>query len=156
MSEPHRIDRCMESFRQAEINDLYARDSALGRPFPPRPAVAAYQLGLVRIDEHQICRLQIAVNQSSLFGRRQRSGDLLGDNNRRAGIERPGASHALLERLALDQFHRVKALACLLANAELEHSSDVLVPHRGGRASFAQKTFAGFLASPGDAEPDDF
>jgi hypothetical protein len=47
-------------------------------------------------------------------------------------------------------------LACLLADSELEDSSNVLVSQRGGRAGLAPKTFAGLLASPGDAELDDF
>jgi hypothetical protein len=41
-------------------------------------------------------------------------------------------------------------------NAELEHSSDVLVPQCGGRARFAQKTFASLFAPAGDRAPDDF
>jgi hypothetical protein len=46
------------------------------------------------------------------------------------------------KRLALDQFHRIEALPCFLANAELEYGSDILVSQRrDARLRFAQKTF---------------
>jgi hypothetical protein len=107
-------------------------------------------------DEHQICRLQIAVNHSALFRRFQCSGDLLGDVNGSADIQWPRATNAFLKRLALDQFHRVEALPCLLANSELEYGGDVLVSQRGGHAGFAHKKFVDLGASPGHADLNDF
>src|ERR1051326_3684348 len=47
------------------------------------------------------------------------------------------APNAFLQRLALDQFHGVKELPCVLGDSELEHRGDVLVSQRGGSARFA-------------------
>ena len=82
-------------------------------------------------------------------------GDLLRDGDRSACIEWPGAVNAFIKCLALDQFHRVKILACLLANSELVDGGDVLVPQRCGCAGFAHKTFAGVGASLGAIGFDD-
>src|SRR5262249_31316416 len=76
-----------------------------------------------------------------LFRDRQCRGDLLRNVNGSADIERPRAANPLIKGLALDQFHRVKILACLLANSEFVDGGDVLVSQRGGRAGFAYKTF---------------
>src|SRR5262249_10162115 len=56
---------------------------------------------------------------------------------------------------ALDQFHRVKALPCLLTNSELENGSDVLVSKSGRGASLAQETFSGFATFGANAELND-
>src|SRR4030095_14394106 len=95
------------------------------------------------------------MDQSVLFRGGQCGGDLLRDIDGSADTERPRAVNTFLERLALDQFHRVKALPRLLANSELENGSDVLVSQHGGHAGFAHKTFAGLGASPGDADLND-
>ena len=81
--------------------------------------------------------------------------DLLCDADSGARIEWPGAVNAFLKGLSLDQFHRVKILACLLANSELVDSGDVLVSQRCGGAGFAHKTFAGVGASLTDVDFND-
>ena len=58
-------------------------------------------------------------------------------------------ANAFFKRLALDQFHRIEALPCFFANAELEYGSDILVPQRCGCARFVQKTFQGLGALRG-------
>src|SRR5215475_12968664 len=95
------------------------------------------------------------MNQAAFFGGTQCSSDLLCDTNCRARIEWPGATNAFLERFALDQFHRVKALPCLLTNSELENGSDVLVSKSGRGASLAQETFSGFATFGANAELND-
>src|SRR5262245_142176 len=152
MSEASGISWHMESLSQAEVDDFYGRDGTLRRS--DGPAVRAYHL--FHIDEHQICRLQIAVDHAAFFCCDQRGCHFLCDANRSANIQRSRASHAFLERLALDQFHRVKELARLLVNAELEHGGDVFVSQRRSRARFAQKTFARGVARLGAGEPDEF
>jgi hypothetical protein len=95
------------------------------------------------------------MNQAALFRCGQCRGDLLRNLDRGAAVERPRSTNVFLERLAFDQFHRVKALSCLLANSELEHGGNVLVSQRSCCASFTDKTLTGSSASPGDSDRND-
>jgi hypothetical protein len=58
--------------------------------------------------------------------------------------------NAFIKGLALDQFHRVKILACLKAHSELVDGGDVFVSQCCSRARFADKAFAGVGASLSD------
>src|SRR5438094_565524 len=95
------------------------------------------------------------MDEAAVFRCDQCRGDLLRDIDGCAHTKRSCAANAFLQRLTLDQFHRVKELACFLADSELEHGGDVFVSQRSGRAGFAQKTFARFSASRGDADSYD-
>jgi hypothetical protein len=50
--------------------------------------------------------------------------------------------NAVIKGLAIDQFHRVKILACLKAHSELIDGGDVFVSQCCSRARFADKAFA--------------
>ena len=94
------------------------------------------------------------MNQAVLFGCGQCRGDLLRNLNGCADVERTRATNALLQRLAFDQFHRVKTLPCRFVNSELEHRGNVLVSQRGRCASFTYETFAGLSALSCDSNRD--
>src|SRR3981081_924325 len=94
------------------------------------------------------------MTQAVIFGCGQCRGDLLRNLNGCADIERTRATNALLQRLALDQFHRVKKLPRLFANSELEHRGNVLVSQRGRCASFTYETLAGLSALRRDSNRD--
>src|SRR5215470_9774730 len=53
-------------------------------------------------------------------------------------------SQACFQRFALDQLHRVKALAIILPRPVIKNGGDVRVPKPRGGACFAQKAFPGF------------
>src|SRR5215469_2308406 len=118
MSQPHWINRRVESFGQTEIDNFDCRNGTLGLLCRHAPACCPC-VSAVGFYQNQIRRFQIAMDQSTLFYCGQCGGDLLGDIDGGAGIERPGAANALLECLAVNQFYRVKKSACLLANPEL-------------------------------------
>jgi hypothetical protein len=80
---------------------------------------------------------------------------LLCDVDSSAHIEGACAANALLKGLALDQFHRVKILACVLANSELVDGRDVLLSQRCGCAGFPHKAFAGVRAALSDVDFND-
>src|SRR5207253_7903833 len=96
------------------------------------------------------------MDEAAVFRCDQCRGDLLRDIDGCAHTKRSCAANAFLQRLTLDQFHRVKELACFLGDSELEHGGDVFVSQRSGGAGFAQETFAGFSAPRGDADSYDF
>src|SRR5205823_1339905 len=85
----------------------------------------------------------------------QRRGDLLRDVYTGARIERPGATNAFIKGFPLDQFHRVKILACLKTHSELVDDSDVFMSQRCSCARFANKAFAGVGTSRSDVDFND-
>src|SRR4029077_6948778 len=101
--------------------------------------VASFPIGR---DEHQICRLQVAMDQSALFRSGQCRGDLLCNADGGTRLERSGMANTFINSLALDQFHRVKILPCLEAHSELVNGSDVFVSQCSSRTGFAHEAFA--------------
>src|SRR5205823_12717152 len=61
--------------------------------------------------EHDVARLEIAMNKAALLRRTKRRDHLLGYSQNRLGINRPGAPNPLVQRFAFHQFHGVKILA---------------------------------------------
>jgi hypothetical protein len=77
----------------------------------------------------------------------QGRGDLLCNSDSSTRLEWPGAVNAFVKGFAVDQFHRVKILACLKAHPELVDGGDVFVSQCCCRTGFAHKAYAGVSAS---------
>src|SRR5262249_44622568 len=101
--------------RQAKVEDFYR--------------------ALVR--DHDILRLDIAVDEPRLVRRAQREGDVEQPGHLQS--ERgAGASYVLAEEDAFDELHRNECPP--LGFADIEHGDDVRVAECGGGARFAQET----------------
>ncbi len=96
------------------------------------------------------------MHQAALFRCLQRRGHLQGDVDRCENIERSQTANAFFQRFALDQFHRVKELAGLLANAELVYGRHIRMPQRRCRARFAHEAFPRFCAARPAISVDNF
>ena len=109
---------------QAEIEDL---DAAARRLQP------------------DVGRLDVAVNQAALVGRRQTFGDLPADAQRLGQGQRPFAAQPRLQRLAQQQPHDEVGDAAILA--DLIDGDDVVVLDGGGSSGLAEKALA--VGGPG-------
>src|SRR5215468_260104 len=110
MCQRLRIGLSVNCLGQTEVDYFYGRDGAERH---------CYYFVIVRAQEHQICRFQVAMDQSALFRSDQCRGDLLRNADRGTRIERSGAANAFIKSFSLDKFHRVKILSCLKARPEL-------------------------------------
>ena len=86
------------------------------------------------------------MHQAALFRCLQRRGHLQGDVDRCDDIQRPQTANAVFERFALDQFHSIKELTGLLANAELIRGRHVRMSQNRRRARFAHEALPRFRA----------
>ena len=93
MCQRLRIGLSVNCLGQAEVDYFYGRDAA---------ARHSYHFVVVRAQEHQICRFQVAMDQSALFRSSQCRGDLLRNADDGTRIERSGATNALFKGFALD------------------------------------------------------
>ena len=105
------------------------------------------------VGEHDVGGLEIAVDEAAFFRRDERAGDLEGDFQHHAGGQRPQATHARVEGLAVHELHRVKTGGPLrvflherarrgrggVPRAEVINRGDVRVAEPGGAAGLAQK-----------------
>src|SRR5262245_35612176 len=93
MGQRLQIGLSVNCFSQPEVDYFYGREGVASR---------SYHLDVVRVQEHQICRLQVSMDQSAFFRSGQCRGHLLRNGNGGTRIERPGAANAFIKRLALD------------------------------------------------------
>src|SRR5215831_9048169 len=93
MCQRLRIRRGVNCLGQTEVDYFYGRDGA---------ARHCYHFVVVRAQEHQICRLQVAVDQSTLFRSGECRGDLLCNSDGGTRIERSAPVNAFVKILALD------------------------------------------------------
>ena len=93
MCQRLRIGLRVNCLGQTEVDYFYGRDGA---------ARHCYHFVVVRAQEHQICRFQVAMDQSALFRSGQCRGDLLRNADGGTRIERSGAVNAFVKSLALD------------------------------------------------------
>jgi hypothetical protein len=89
--------------------------------------------------EQDVGRLDVAVNQAVLVGRRQAAGDLRADPQHLRHVERPDPVEPLLQGLAGDVFRHQMRERLLLDRV---NGDDVLMADRGGGAGFAQEALA--------------
>src|SRR5215468_2163631 len=93
MCQRFRIGLSVNCLGQTEVDYFYGRDGATRH---------SYYFVVVRAQEHQICRFQVAMDQSALFRSGQCRGDLLHNADGGTRIERSDAMNALVKSLALD------------------------------------------------------
>src|SRR5438552_10157846 len=91
--------------------------------------------------DHDIARLQIAVDQTLSRRRNQRPRHLDRDFESHFWLERAFAPHAGFESFALDQFHRVIATIEIGRRAELKYPGYIRMLQRRRRPRLAQETF---------------
>ena len=125
-----------ETFREAEINDLHHE-----------PLVGC-------LDEDEVRRLQVAMDQPVLLGETQRLADLPRQMQGVRRRQRPPARERLLERLPVAKLHGVVVRA-VGGDAEAEDAGDIRVAQLGGGAGFAEKAVA-HLGAAEDTGIDDF
>ncbi len=104
--------------------------------------------------EHHVGGLQVPVHQAARLGRPERPGDLRGDFQSERDGQRTVAAHALLQRLALDELHRVERLSVRLAHAVLEDAGDVGMAQRRRPFCLAQEAGACARADRGGGVDD--
>ena len=89
--------------------------------------------------EHQVGRLEVAVDEFLLPGGDEGAGDFRGNGQHHADGQRSAPADGGFERFALDEFHRVERLP-IRRFAEMENAGDIRVPQPGSGAGFAQET----------------
>ena len=99
---------------------------------------------LVLVDDHEVRRLDVAVDETLARRRRQRARDLEPDAQRRLQRQRPDAFDEAFQRLAVDELHRVEEP--LRIDAQVVDGGDVRVAHPRGDPGLADETLAGGLA----------
>ncbi len=92
------------------------------------------------LHEHQICRLDVAMDQVLAVRGAERAGHLLGDDERLDQWQRPPLAHAVLDGFALDQLHRVEAVVPALA--EMKHAGHMRMAQARCGAGLVLKTVA--------------
>src|SRR5215472_15847286 len=92
--------------------------------------------------EHDITRLEVAMDQTLSGSSHQCLRDLTCNLHNQLCIKRTIPTHAGLQRFALDQFHCVKATTSIRRGAKLEDSGHVWVSQGSRGAGFTQKSLA--------------
>src|SRR5262249_36396351 len=93
MCQRLRIGLSVNCLSKTEVDYFYGRDGA---------ARHGYHFVVVRAQEHQICRFQVAMDQSALFRGGQCRSDLPRNADGGTRIERSSAANAFIKRFALD------------------------------------------------------
>ncbi len=94
--------------------------------------------------DHQVRRLDVAVDELLLRGGAERAHGLDGDTQRRGHGQRAGPAHPGFDGLAVDEFHGVEKLVPVAG--KVIHAGDVAVPQGGGGARLADEPGAGDFA----------
>ncbi len=87
--------------------------------------------------EHQICRLDVAMNEPVRLCGIQRARDLSGDLQSQCRSQRPLSSDQRVDGFPIDEFHRVKIRVAI--DAEVEDRCDMAVPQFRRGARFADE-----------------
>ena len=88
--------------------------------------------------DHDVLRLEVAVDDAVAVGLGQAPGDLQGDRHGPAGRQLSDLADEALEVLAVDIFHGDVGRA--LRPADVEHAADILVDDRAGRLELVAET----------------
>src|SRR5258708_6594754 len=90
------------------------------------------------VNEHDIRRFDVAMDEALAFGRNQGASNLAYDPQREIQPDRTGALNARFHGCAINKFHRVEETG--LGRSQVEHASYIRMRKLGGGTSFPNKT----------------
>ena len=107
--------------------------------FSTSPSPLSPQPLALSLFNQNVARLDVSVDQPHRLRGGQTGGHLPAEVQHFGSLQRPGSVELLLERLTVDELHHQIRQRLFLNAVDLH---DVVMPNRGGRASFSQKSLA--------------